>query len=132
MPKNVIAEYENTELSFTEDGWFNATLAAEKFGKQPNEWLRLPATQDYLAALGRRYGKIPYVKTSRARADRGGGTWLHPKLAVAFARWCDIDFAIWCDEHAVSCLILPVQPRGSSLLSCLDLARCLSRLFSTA
>ncbi|MEF6041736.1 KilA-N domain-containing protein, partial [Escherichia coli] len=30
---------------------------------------------------------------------RGGGTWLHPKLAVRFARWLSVDFEIWCDEQ---------------------------------
>ena len=33
---------------------------------------------------------------------RGGkfpGTWLHPKLAVAFARWLSPDFAVWCDAR---------------------------------
>src|SRR5699024_726548 len=25
--------------------------------------------------------------------------WLHPKLAVKFARWVDTDFEIWCDEQ---------------------------------
>jgi hypothetical protein len=26
-------------------------------------------------------------------------TWMHPKLAVAFARWLDVRFAIWCDTQ---------------------------------
>lgn len=26
------------------------------------------------------------------------GTWLHPKLALVFARWLSTDFEIWCDE----------------------------------
>ena len=33
---------------------------------------------------------------------RGGtqqGTWIHPKLAVHFARWLDDRFAVWCDLH---------------------------------
>jgi hypothetical protein len=93
----VKAEYENLVVTFTEEGWFNATAVAERFGKNPYEWLRLPETKKYIAALKSTYGKIPYVKSSRTRADRGGGTWLHPKLAVAFARWLDVRFAVWCD-----------------------------------
>lgn len=27
------------------------------------------------------------------------GTWLHPKLAIHFARWLDPKFAVWCDEQ---------------------------------
>lgn len=90
-------DYQGQPVRFNTDGWLNATEAAAQFGKLPNEWLRLPDTVAYLGALERTCGKIPYVKTSRARADRGGGTWLHPKLAVAFARWLSPDFAVWCD-----------------------------------
>ncbi|ACO74718.1 KilA-N domain-containing protein [Laribacter hongkongensis] len=95
----VKADFDGSPMQFNPDGWFNATLAAERFGKSPYEWQRLPETVRYMQALEIRYGKIPYVKTSRARADRGGGTWLHPKLAVRFAQWLDVDFAIWCDEQ---------------------------------
>lgn len=90
-------DYQGQSVRFNTDGWINATEAAARFGKRPNEWLRLPDTLEYLGALERTCGKIPYVRTSRARADRGGGTWLHPKLAVSFARWLSADFAVWCD-----------------------------------
>lgn len=97
---NVIPlQYEGQAYSFNAAGWINATEAAKRFGNQPAQWLRLPETKAYLLGLERRYGKITYVKTSRARMDRGGGTWLHPKLAVPFARWLSIDFEIWCDEQ---------------------------------
>lgn len=89
-------DFHGRGVSFTDDGWFNATVAAKRFGKAPHEWLRLPETSRYLRALERRYGKIPYLKTARGR---GGGTWLHPKLAVTFARWLDAEFAVWCDEQ---------------------------------
>lgn len=87
--------YGGQPVSFTEAGWFNATVAAAKFGKVPNEWLRLPATRNYLEALERKYGKFPHFETRRGAH---GGTWLHPRLAVVFARWLDDDFAVWCDE----------------------------------
>lgn len=90
-------DYQGQPVRFDLDGWISATQAAARFDKLPNEWLRLPETVAYLEAIERTYGKIPHVKTSRARADRGGGTWLHPRLAVAFARWLSPDFAVWCD-----------------------------------
>lgn len=92
----ITSEYDGQELSFNENGWFNATQAASKFNKSVHEWVRLPDTQKYLEALMRKYGKIPYLKTKRGN---NGGTWLHPKLAVRFAQWLDIDFALWCDEQ---------------------------------
>ena len=42
---------------------------------------------------------IGLVKTKSGSPENGGGTWLHPKLAVQFARWLDVDFAVWCDLH---------------------------------
>ena len=97
----ITSQYDGQELSFNEQGWFNATQAASKFNKSVHEWVRLPDTQKYLDALIRKYGKIPYLKTKRGN---NGGTWLHPKLAVRFAQWLDIDFALWCDEQIDSLL----------------------------
>lgn len=96
--KIIRIDFEGDAVAFNADGWINATEAAARFGKEPAQWLRLPDAIRYLEGLERTYGKITYVKTSRARADRGGGTWLHPKLAVKFARWLSVDFEIWCDE----------------------------------
>ena len=97
---NIIAKtYNSKNYHFQEDGWFNATLAAKQFNKKPNDWLRLLEINEYIQALSATYGKFPYVRTSRSRLDRGGGTWLHPKLAVVFARWLDVRFAVWCDEQ---------------------------------
>jgi len=92
----ITSQYNGKELSFNEQGWFNATQAAHKFNKSVHDWVRLPDTQKYMDALKRKYGKIPYLKTKRGN---NGGTWLHPKLAVRFAQWLDIDFALWCDEQ---------------------------------
>jgi len=92
----ITKSYDGMQVDFTDEAWFNATAVAKRFGKLPNEWLRLPETSRYLAGLERKYGKIPHLKTTRGR---GGGTWMHPRLGVAFARWLDVDFAIWCDEQ---------------------------------
>jgi hypothetical protein len=95
-PAIITYTYDNHAIDYQADGWFNATQAAAKFGKNPYEWSRLPETVAYIAALERKYGKIPYLKSKRGSA---GGTWLHPKLAVNFARWLDVDFAVWCDAQ---------------------------------
>lgn len=92
---NVIPfRYQGQSVRFNIDGWINATEAAKPFGKEPHEWLRLPETKSYLAAMAKS-GIFPELtRTSRGRF---GGTWLHPKLAVAFARWLSPEFAVWCD-----------------------------------
>jgi len=96
MTHIVTRDYQGQAIAYQDDGWFNATQAAAKFGKIPHEWQRLPETVAYITALERKYGKIPYSKSKRGA---NGGTWLHPKLAVRFAQWLDVDFAVWCDEQ---------------------------------
>lgn len=92
----VTLDYQGHAIAYQDDGWFNATQAAAKFGKEPAQWARLPATVEYLDALRRKYGEITYLKSKRGK---DGGTWLHPSLAVMFARWLDVDFAVWCDAQ---------------------------------
>jgi hypothetical protein len=128
MTEIVKATFEDKEFSFREDGWFNATEAAARFGKQPTAWLRQRETAEYLLALAQQCGfksasedeinkisnlrhggaasqaavlrfskKTGFVKTKQGSPEHGGGTWMHPKLGVAFARWLDVRFSIWCD-----------------------------------
>lgn len=108
--KLLILDYNGGGITANHEAWFNATEIAAMFGKQAYEWLRLPETERYIAALCKREeekqenpntGKSRITKSRFIKSKRGnnGGTWLHPKLAVAFARWCDVDFAVWCDEQ---------------------------------
>lgn len=104
-------DYQGLPVHANREAWFNATQIAAMFGKRPIDWLRLPETERYIRALCKReaekQGKSEVRKSHFVKTKKGGdlsqpeiqGTWLHPKLAVAFARWCDIDFALWCDEQ---------------------------------
>lgn len=97
---NVIPfHYQGQAVRFNSEGWINATDVAKRFGKRPVDWLKQSETRAYLDALAEALtcDAESLVETSKARADRGGGTWLHPKLAVAFARWLDLKFAVWAD-----------------------------------
>lgn len=114
MSAIVLAQYAGSDVHFTTDGWFNATAAAAKFGKRPHEWRRLPETRAYIRALERKYGKFTYL---RARRGVNGATWLHPKLAVRFAQWLDIDFAVWCDEQIDELLRNPAKQAADALKS---------------
>jgi hypothetical protein len=92
----VALQYEDLTVHFTGDAWFNATEAAAKYEKRPNDWLALDGTREYILAVQQmfNYQSEWYLKTTRGK---NGGTWLHPKLAVHFARWLDVRFSIWCD-----------------------------------
>lgn len=101
MSKQLIvnANYNGLDVSFTGDGWFNATQAAERFNKRPNDWLNLDETKTYISALSDISNTSQngiWIKTKRGN---NGGTWLHPELVVPFARWLDVRFSIWCDRQ---------------------------------
>ncbi|WP_342170371.1 KilA-N domain-containing protein [Pseudomonas aeruginosa] len=107
MNNLISLKYQGEPVRFTTDGWLHATKIAERFGKRIDHWLDNAETLEYIRALDEVLNGTEsqildtrnsgYVKTSRARVDRGGGTWLHPRLAVAFARWLDAKFSVWCD-----------------------------------
>lgn len=101
----IIADYQGFSVSFTDDGWFDATAAAAKYGKRPNDWLALPATKEYLGALDEESNTGKSGNWVRVTRGKTGGTWLHPDLAVQFARWLDVKFAIWCDRQIRSLLV---------------------------
>ena len=109
MKELITCQYDGHELSFNKQGWFNATQASNCFNKKPNDWLRLPDTQHYIDALIKRDNQKSDTRLSRitnfVKTKKGNSklftqaTWLHSKLAVRFAQWLDIDFAIWCDDQ---------------------------------
>ena len=126
--------FNNVSVSFRNDGYLHATQIAKHFGKLPKDYLKTEQTQEYIAALAdncvRR--KILTDKNQLVIIKQGGieqGTWLHPKLAIHFARWLDPKFAVWCDEqieHIISGSLKlepaqPALPHGSIVLSAHDL-----------
>ena len=98
MSKIVKVEFEGELMQFNGDGWFNATAAADRFGKRPVDWLRLDETNDYVEAVSD-YLKCEPKSLLKTRRGNNGGTWLHPDLAVVFARWLDVRFSVWCDQQ---------------------------------
>lgn len=85
-------------FTFREDGYFNMTKAAKQFGKDVKEYLKLKSTTDYMEALSALIGGNPPISVKRGNGNLPGvGTWGHPKLAVFFARWLDVKFAVFCD-----------------------------------
>ena len=120
-------QFNNIPVSFRQDGYLNATAIAEQYDKRVGNYLRNERTQEYIAALNERLFN-PETR-NRATAEnqlviikKGGndkksqGTWLHPKLAVDFARWLDPKFAVWCDEQIEQLLSGSLQPKPTKAL----------------
>jgi hypothetical protein len=98
MTNLVKAEFDDIAVTFTEEAWFNATEVADKHKRRVTDWLNNNETQDYLTALAEIL-KVPKEHLLKTRRGRYGGTWMHPRLAVAFARWLDVRFGVWCDDQ---------------------------------
>lgn len=106
----------NFLVSFRDDAFLNATAIAKQYGKRVGDYLRNDRTQEYIEALAEnlsRTRKITLNKKQLVAVKNGGtnnGTWLHPKLAIDFARWLDPKFAVWCDEQ-IEQLLSGSQPK---------------------
>lgn len=108
----------------------NATQMAKPFGKRPVDWLRLPATTEFINSLL----KAKYSQTSEyqqylskcenltslninelqelfpalIKTVKGGtigsveqGTWFNRDITMEFARWLNPMFAIWCNDRII-------------------------------
>lgn len=94
--------YKNIDVLFDEMNFLDATSIAKHFDKYVKDYLKTAQTQDYISALAENLsvGNIILTANDLVIVRQGGvnqGTWLHPKLAVNFARWLSADFAVWCD-----------------------------------
>lgn len=111
---NITKDFNGLPIVFREDGYINMTKAAKHFKKQLIHFWSNEGTREYLVALHRALLSIHRdsdvwdpqdvleAYSFLVQAKRGGkkgtaGTWCHPKLAVFFARWLDVRFAVWCD-----------------------------------
>ncbi len=98
--------FNGTPVFFQTNAFINATNIAATFNKKPDTYLKTKRTKAYINALG----KVLFTDALKSATKQnqlvtvvqGGktenqGTWLHPKLAIDFARWLNPDFAVWCD-----------------------------------
>jgi hypothetical protein len=116
----MILTYKGSEIQQREeDSYVNATQMCVGNGKKVNDWLRLEQTNAYIQGISTITGipAIELVITKQGSPTLGGGTWIHPKLAIELGRWISVDFAIWCDMHIKTLLetgkteIEPIKPK---------------------
>lgn len=97
----------------TKDGFFNATTLIKQWNSVENlhtqnsgyvkkakdidDYFNLSTTKEFIKALCEEENldtpRMVYVK-SKARADRGGGTWVHPLLFIDIAMWLNPHFKV--------------------------------------
>lgn len=112
-------DFNGLPIVFREDGYINATKAAEQFGKDVREFFKLEATKLYMEALEAMMG-IPLIDQKQdtrgrhgtkectevlaeslnvgfsdlwiSKKGRYGGTFLHPKQGIRLGQWLDVRF----------------------------------------
>lgn len=80
---------------------FNLTMMAKPFGKRPVDWLKSQSTVEYLRILSNVSGITfaDLVQVREGAPHLGGGTWANDyRIAVRFAQWLDMGFAIAVDD----------------------------------
>ena len=89
--------YDGTPISRrTTDGYVNATAMCKANGKEWSNYRQTDRCQLYMDALADSLG-IQGMDLLDSRGGNGGGTWIHPQLAVDLARWISAPFAVWMD-----------------------------------
>jgi KilA-N domain len=110
------------------DGFINGTAMCVAYNKKIDSWFRTGDTLELFEALAIslsiKYSDLSILDVARISATKyseifpdfiivkqgspknGGGTWLHPDLAVQLAQWCNKPFALrvsrWVREWMIS------------------------------
>jgi len=109
-PALVSRSWNGTPISRrTIDGYVNATAMCKANGKQWSKYRESDRCQTYLDALAET-SETRMFDLIESRQGQGGGTWVHPQVAVDLARWISAPFAVWMDGWFLESIQHP-QPR---------------------
>lgn len=77
-----------------EDSYVNATKWCSAFGKRWAKFSELPTTQEYLKALSAKVSP----ESGLIQSKQGKGTWVHPMVAIALAKWLSPEFHVFVNQ----------------------------------
>ncbi|MGL4425346.1 MAG: KilA-N domain-containing protein [Cetobacterium sp.] len=98
----IVKEYLGNKIEFKMINgtvYANANGMATGFGGSSKiaDWKRSSNTQRYIGAMENSHRVVGDFVISKDGKE--AGTWIHEKLVLHFARYCNVDFEIWCDEQ---------------------------------
>lgn len=79
------------KLSLT-DMW---KAAGSDTQKTPAKWQGLPSSKDFIEHVSLIVGKSDIIKATRGK---GGSTWAHWQIALAYAKYLSPEFHMWCNQ----------------------------------
>ena len=100
------------------DGYVNASelLKAHKVKtgetKKFGDWLKTDRAKAYIDLVSIDVGipAIALIDSRKGGIGGGGGSWIHPKLAVAFATWLSVEFEFQVSEWVQEWMTTGVNP----------------------
>ncbi len=78
------------------DGYVNGTAMCKAHGKLMGNYHATASAKAFAKSLAATIG-IPIVGLTISKpggTEAGGGTWVHPTIAIHLAMWCSPDFAV--------------------------------------
>lgn len=112
-----------------DDGFINGTAMCIAYDKDISDWLKTDDVWEMVDALAQdlglefkdhKSGNSVYTRVSstfpglvrvkRGSPSSGGGTWIHPDLAVYLAQWCNKSFAILVGRWVREWMITELSP----------------------
>ena len=118
------------------DGFVNGTAMCVAHGKMIADWLDNKDTLELFLTLiieidsnrgnslnsylsmdsGVKYAKLfpELITVKRGSPENGGGTWIHPDLAIQLAQWCNKKFALQVSRWIREWLTKDVSPQSIS------------------
>lgn len=126
MDNQLQKTYLGKEIVFTPDGWINATQTVKTLeAKHLSGFMKSKYFKEYLNSYCK-YHKVErdhviqivkgnFSKSDQTKRSITQGTFLHPDLAVLFARWINPDFAVWADDIIKQILTGKIEIRHKEL-----------------
>lgn len=124
MNELTVREYLGNRIEFKMvDGhiYANANQMANGFGgsSKLRDWKASNNTKKYIEALEKsNSNKLEKISLVYSEEGRNGGTWIHEKLVLNFARYLNVEFELWCDEQIATLLRegkVELQPTNDKL-----------------
>lgn len=108
MNQLIIKDYMGSNIEFkVVEGhvYANANKMAEAFGgsKKLENWKASENTKEYIRELNQ-IPKFQGIELIQSVRGNNGGTWIHEKLILNFARYLNTKFELWCDEQIATLL----------------------------
>lgn len=99
----LVRVFEGDKVQFNLNGYINATFIAKKHGKRAQHWLDNDQTKELINEISKAifpaFEQNQLVIVKSGAPSTGGGTWIHPDLAVHFAYWLSPKFAVWVGKQ---------------------------------